>query len=353
MARSLCFLGAGASVPFGIPSMTRMAAGFEEMLRSNYSPTIPLLDEIKSQLRDYPEFDIEALITVLEDIMNCNVTRALTHPSVHYFSAWYNGYDRMVKDRMEGAARNRDTADELMSAVKEFVVDNCSVKNQEFDIYEAFFQKALNTEGYGSTDGLWRESDHRIPYRIFTTNYDPVIEAFCQSRNLEYESGEGRNQILDITSRNEELYRPEPRLFQIYKLHGSINWFKDQNGRWRFQTGAAHTGSRTPLGTEVISELLIYPAKEKYTFREPFYSMFHHLKDCLTTADRCYVVGYSFRDDDILWLFHDAMELNPKLYLSLIDPNARVIVSEKFVDFADRIQLIPQEFSVAACRQLV
>ena len=113
----------------------------------------------------------------------------------------------------------------------------------------------------------------------------------------------------------------------------------------RWQTQPAQSGSQTLLGDEVLSELLIYPAREKYTFREPFYTMFHHLKDCLQLSERCYVIGYSFRDEDILGLFQDAMDLNHRLRLCLIDPQADAIVRTKFFGYSPRIDKVPSKFS--------
>jgi hypothetical protein len=120
----------------------------------------------------------------------------------------------------------------------------------------------------------------------------------------------------------------------------------------RWLTEATRPGKTTLLGDQVVKELLIYPAFEKYTFREPFYTMFHYLKNTLGHCDACYVVGYSFRDDDILGLFHDSMELNNKLELYIIDMNAPKIAKEKFQDLMGRVHQIPMEFSVQAARNL-
>ena len=79
-----------------------------------------------------------------------------------------------------------------------------------------------------------------------------------------------------------------------------------------------------------------------------------HLKQILANdrTDHCYVIGYSFRDEDILGLFLDAFRLNPNLHLSLMDPDADRIASEKFGDFIDRVQKFNGGFSLAACSQL-
>lgn len=68
--------------------------------------------------------------------------------------------------------------------------------------------------------------------------------------------------------------------------------------------------------------------------------------------DRCYVVGYSFRDDDILGLFLDALELNTALQILVIDPEAQKIVNNRFERFQARIKLIDKGVSTHAAASL-
>jgi len=81
--------------------------------------------------------------------------------------------------------------------------------------------------------------------------------------------------------------------------------------------------------------------------------MFHHLKQSLQRSETCYVVGYSFRDEDILGLFRDAMDLNGGLRLCIVDPNADAIVRTKFYGYRDRIDKVPMKFSVEAVKDLL
>jgi len=62
MSEFVVFVGAGASKPFGIPTMTEMTKNFEEELRKTFLPGITLFNEIHRRLKDYQYFDIESLI---------------------------------------------------------------------------------------------------------------------------------------------------------------------------------------------------------------------------------------------------------------------------------------------------
>ena len=352
MARSICFTGAGASVPFGVPSMAEMVEQLERELERDAPLHLPLFRDIKSKLQHYESFDIEALITVLQDMIAKDPARVLAHPSVHYVSTWDLGFQRMTELASENAERNRTSAEDLLSEIKQFVARLCSIKEPRFEVYEALFQEALFKEGYDLRTDLSQDSPSGLNYQVFTTNYDPVIEAFFDAKRLPYECGEGQNRLLDLSNSNPALYGSDVSRFQIYKLHGSVNWYRAEDGRLRWGTTAAESGSQTLRGDQVVSELMIYPATQKYTFREPFYSMFHHLKECLQRSETCYVIGYSFRDEDILGLFHDAMDLNDRLRLCLIDPKADAIVRAKFFGYSPRIDKIPTEFSVESTRSL-
>lgn len=352
----LIFLGAGASAPFGIPTMTQMAEEFEANLKKRLPPYITLFDDIKYQLKGYESFDIEALLTVLQDIIEIDKMhyKVFNKPSVHYFSSWGLLFQRMIEINKDAAKRKHSDAEKLLKEVKGFIAERCLVKNLSFDIYHEFFQQVMVQNGIDYWGSIQRSGTtlNSIRCVIFTTNYDQVIEAYCRRKKLDYECGQLANELLEIGASNDRLYLSSENLFQIHKLHGSINWYEDQDKNLRWLTEAAQSGKTTLMGEQIIKELLIYPAQEKYTFREPFYSMFHALKDQLIKSRNCYVVGYSFRDDDILGLFHDAMDLNKSLRIFLIDHNADKIVKDKFNRFSDRIKQLPMEFSVDSARML-
>jgi len=352
MGRSIFFIGAGASVLFGVPTMAEMVEQFESRLRSDYSPHLRLFEDIKRKLHDYPQFDLEALLRVLYDVIAADTRPPLNNPSVHYFSDWGASFERMTEYKEEQAHRDRPQAEALLTDVKKFLAEACALKNREFETYEALFQKVLLRENYDLKAAASQNTPNGTNCQVFTTNYGPAIEAFFDEKRLPYECGESQRRSLDIRSSNNGLYSFSDPRFQVYKLHGSVNWYVGEDGRYRWGTTAAESGSKTLLGDQILSELMICPASQKYTFLEPFYDMFHHLKQCLLRSEMCYVVGYSFRDEDILGLFHDALHLNDDLNLYLIDPAADNIVTTKFTVFERQIHRIPERFSVRSLIRL-
>lgn len=355
MLDCIFFLGAGASVPFDVPKMTDLATRFEERTRQPDYGLGYVVQEIKNRLKDYKSFDIEALLTVLQDIVNYGtVSEALfNHPSLHFFTP--TDY-RTFASSVEILGRQyHNEAKQILGDVRNFVVESCDLKHTRdmpFEIFTELFSSGLVRYDFDYRQTLSLGRTLTIENAIFTTNYDLVLEAYCSHFGLRYEVGEKADRTLNLRKDNTELYGGASTAHRIYKLHGSINWYSDQHGVMRWSSEPVKTGQTTSLGHKVAEEVLVYPAFAKYTFREPFYSMFHHLKDCLVKGRVCCVVGYSFRDEDLLGLFLDAMAMNEGLYLILIDPLAEAIALEKFPHHKDRVHCISEAFSVEAAGRI-
>jgi hypothetical protein len=359
------FIGAGASVPFGIPTMTQMVQQFEERVDNQKSPPIDVsfsvnrqfYQKIKLRLKNYDNYDIESLITILQDMVEFKriETRVWGNPSVHHLLADGDDASKMRELLRLFSRENQGEAATLLKQVQSFVAESCNISKKPFEIYTEFFNN-VSLMGAGITgfrDLANKPSNTKnFNMMVFTTNYDCVLEAYCDDRGFEYNCGESTNHKIAIGKENRELYSPEREAFRIYKLHGSINWYRDENGCMRHADHLVKIGETTSLGRRMDKELLIYPAYEKYTFREPFYHMFHHLKECLVKCKACYVVGYSFRDEDILGLFHDSMELNHNLRLYILDVNANGIAN-KFSKFSERVETIAASFSIEAAQGLL
>jgi hypothetical protein len=344
------FLGAGASVPFGVRTMTEMVTDFEAKTKEPGYALGYVIQEIKSRLRNYKSFDIEALLTVLQDIVNySNVGEAIYHhPSLHFYSPIE--YEAFTTSVQTLGKKYCNEAKQILNDVKNFIVESCNFKDTPFELYKELFSKGMKADfNYGQELQSGRKN---IMNCIFTTNYDLVLEAYCNHLRLDYENGEIHGGLLDIDNTNKRLYEYAYNIHQIYKLHGSINWYVDEHDSLRWISEPVMTGKRTSLGHKVIKELLLYPVVSKYTYREPFYTMFHHLKECLLKVQVCYIVGYSFKDDDISGIYQDAMAKNNNLHLVLIDPVAKIIKDEKFSSYEDRVMCISDLFTIKAIEQL-
>ena len=344
MRNCIFFIGAGASVPFGVPTMTEMVQKFETWMKESHYALAYVVDEIKNKLSLYKHYDIEALITVLQDIINYEAISGtlLNNPSLHFFSPIATKTFTESINTLGKMYHNE--AIQILNDVKKFITEECEIKNDPYELYTELFNTCLRRYDFVYKEAL-RQGNKNIENEIFTTNYDQVLEAYCSNLDIQCETGEQKGK-LDLNRQTSLLYQSTSHC--IFKLHGSVNWYIDAHGNSRASSEPIKIGAKTSLGHKVDKEFLLYPAYAKYTYREPFYSMFHHLKDRLSHCKMCCVIGYSFRDEDILGIFHDALMINKLLYLVIIDPQAGGIKANTFSIYNDRVHPISGYFDTGS-----
>lgn len=139
-------------------------------------------------------------------------------------------------------------------------------------------------------------SDRRRAVKLFTTNYDTLLEDALALSCLSYWDGFTGGAV---AHRN---YRyggkdPEPEYrAHVVKLHGSIDWHLGEDGKvWRVRDGDIYPAK--------ASRVLIYPQSTKYlaTQRDPFAAQFDLLRRSLASSDENVFAtcGYSFGDEHI------------------------------------------------------
>jgi hypothetical protein len=139
-------------------------------------------------------------------------------------------------------------------------------------------------------------AERRGPVRLFTTNYDTLLEDALAMGCFSYWDGFAGGAL---AFRCHRYGQPEPdsgyRAFVI-KLHGSIDWHLGADERvWRVRDG--------DLYPERTARVLIYPQSTKYlaTQRDPFAAQFDLFRRTLSSgAETVFATcGYSFGDEHI------------------------------------------------------
>ncbi|MCY1366527.1 SIR2-like domain protein [compost metagenome] len=157
------------------------------------------------------------------------------------------------------------------------------------DDHSAFTRALFNT----SQAGL---QDRRRPVRIFTTNYDTLIEDALALANVPYWDGFSGGAV---AFRSHRFGEEEPKSGVracVVKLHGSIDWHLGDDSRvWRVRELDTYP-NRNGL-------ILIHPQATKYaaTQRDPFAAQFDLFRRALSSHEDnvLAVCGYSFGDDHI------------------------------------------------------
>lgn len=138
--------------------------------------------------------------------------------------------------------------------------------------------------------------DRRGPIRLFSTNYDTILEDALALNAVRYWDGFSGGAIAFRNIIFGESDPPAGYRAHIIKLHGSIDWYVNSDGRIR----RVRDGDAYPART---GRVLIYPQATKYlaTQRDPFAAQFELFRRTFSTAtdNVVAVCGYSFGDEHI------------------------------------------------------
>ncbi|MGK0718423.1 SIR2 family protein [Aerococcus urinaeequi] len=135
--------------------------------------------------------------------------------------------------------------------------------------------------------------EKRRNIKFYTTNYDTLLEdALILKRKKVVDGFSGG--AMGFWNPKEYSERKE-LAYPVYKLHGSIDWFQDEEyGLIRTRYGTKYTSDK--------SRVLIYPQATKYveTQKDPFATIFQAFRsDINSNQSKLFVCGYSFGDNHI------------------------------------------------------
>jgi len=296
-APRLLFLGAGASKPPG-----KMLMGeFVEWLMEQNPPDPELLKCICEKKKD-----LEFLLEQLEQLASMT---------------FLTEYFKRVRAKM--------VPPELRSEAESFpmftaAADNLFrwVKQQVFKHYREMTLPLWYQKAFENLLQLLILPDS--PLVIFTTNYDPLVEEFCRlaqgwtlCAGLIHDAAVGEY-YWSRRAYQEFTMERGGRAIVLFKLHGSTTWVRQ--GRRILKSPAFYTGD-----DEMCENVMIFPATRKVAIEDPYFTGYDYLEKCLSAAQLCLVVGYSFRDYDTLMRFKAAKLSNPALEIHLIDPLAHIL----------------------------
>lgn len=167
-----------------------------------------------------------------------------------------------------------------------------------------------------------RRTNRKSRTKIFTTNYDKcfeeagrqgryvVIDGFSQTQPPTFDSVYFN---YDIVRRDRDSDTSDfiPNVFHLYKLHGSIDWTRDE------ATGEIQKATSTK------SPLLIYPRSSKYemAFAQPYLEMMSALQAALREPNTgLLVVGFGFNDNHLAEPLLSAIRSNLSLKAAVVSP---------------------------------
>lgn len=123
---------------------------------------------------------------------------------------------------------------------------------------------------------------HRKRLKVFTLNYDLCVEIACKNNNISLSTGFDGNWKPD-------LFSVLQKGINLYKLHGSLNWFIDD--KWNVR-------ELTEIPKDHNPELVLGPG-DKIQADDPFITLFCEFHEAVQEAKVCIVIGYGYQDEHI------------------------------------------------------
>ncbi len=375
------FLGAGASVPADVPQIVDFTKKFEENIKKKRD----ILGKIKKK---YGEINVESLLKaaystnsdnenafdsselkllkkeleqfvhekiVLNARISARMGDSITKELINEFVGTIGKNAETLEEIQKILREKREIVDVdvelLLEALHElnnrgkYVLPDISELNEklkrrkyELESLEKELRRFIREKTIVSEDKIGYLAplkefvDEYKTLDIFSVNYDTCIEQFCKKHNFTYTDGF-------------ELYW-NPNAFKndykikLYKLHGSVTWYKTDEGDYIKVPIASEKGDEIELITgEKAKTLMVYPMPGKFeeysTPRSEFIPILHKK---LEEVKVCIVIGYRFRDDEIRTIFFEAAkkasQRNEGLIIFLIAPDAGKIYGDKlkFID---------------------
>jgi hypothetical protein len=313
----MLFLGAGASAPFGVPTMQGLTELCENYLRENGFAELEAIRE--SMKRFGLVSDFESLLSVLQGLASPVEMVKVSGPFTAYLANHIQDFDVIKQTK----------AAEYVEALKKILVEKCKEANitTALDAYTALFEMMarVQTINLGPFQTQWQggamvQQSGRPPRKtqdIFTTNYDLIVEnCFRLGKFGELRTGFKTINMQYLWSPDDS-YGFGQNVTNLVKLHGSIDQFLTSDGIEKRQAPPTEGFYLT----KALEEMMIYPVHEKYVTRSPYFELMSIFRRQFKQEPVCVVIGYSFRDEAINNAFVDGMTMNPNLKLIYVGGN--------------------------------
>jgi hypothetical protein len=289
----IILLGAGTSVEAGIPASRQMIAEVESLLdsHSTWRSFSQLYQFVKASLigsdvmRGKPIFepDIERVVNTLTELGKN--TECTLYP---FMSGWHQ---RLIELAGSDFVEVKDFRSVILNRLRDWISLESYSRTR---YYEAFFRL---------------RDELKFAIRVFTLNYDLCLENNANGRDLEL-GFDPESEVWDFR-RFESREETAPDIY-LYKLHGSINWYRDRShGNILKLSAAPHASPDLIFGTDYKMQYIDPYLFYAYEFRR------YSLESRVILA-----IGYSFRDDHINGIIAQSLQNDPARVLIAVSPSA-------------------------------
>lgn len=237
-------VGSGCSVPYGLPTMTNLAD--------------EIIAELSLKFKTEPSW-IEFVVQ-LEKTQN-------------------------LETALEAVAMKDDIHSEIIRVVWE------CINKRDNEAFLSFLQKGTFPDISKIIEKCVQKPTKT---NIITTNYDRLIEYsidFAEGKCLTAFSGNYRKKFVGFDS------NVSKRAVNLYKVHGSIDWFKNNN----YGSMVAVNFRDSSSFREHFSPMIVTPGNRKYkeTHNDPFRTVIAEADKAIRASSAYLCIGYGFNDEHI------------------------------------------------------
>jgi len=314
----MIFLGAGASKPYGIPTLQEFSEDiFDKLRRIGHAEVIE--DAIESLKEFNITIDFESFYSILEGLINPIRSVQYAGPLTAF----------LVRNK-RNLPKSYDYG-QVLSDLRKLIYEKCSIISHEenFKKVEECMDKLLEaTKENGCTesiDGRVGPQSVNIGRTFITTNYDMALELYFLARELPVIDGYKGDIVKYFDpSLLANPYASGNRI--VIKLHGSIWQFI--RGNEMIKTKLDPISGGLPFKIQVEKEMMIYPTREKDILVYPYFSFFEVFKSMRWT--KLLIIGYSFRDEPINTAILENMKYTNHSQLIVVDPEVDKVVENLY-----------------------
>jgi hypothetical protein len=312
----LIFLGAGASAPFGIPTSEQLTDEIMKLLAVQHQPLLSDITGFWKKHNQEKDPNYENILTFLMGLTNPrSIPRdSIVQVFINDFPAHQKSYEHIINEMYAK------------------IIDYCTKPftslspNQLEDIFQNTYDAFT----------IFREQP------IFTTNYDPSIEIWCQKRNVQIfdntiptENPEVRKRVQiteESLAKDKTQFAPFENLSQslkIVRLHGSTWTCRTKQG----QNIKLTRPKDKLLFTDWYADLdprpnMIFPGQESALATLDWDVLYQHFKRMLVGS--CLVIGYSFQDELINRVFTDNLKTSKLKNIGILSPHPDEVIKNLF-----------------------
>lgn len=309
--KTALFLGAGASVFAGQPTtedLLQLLRSHLQKRRNNPEPNISLQDHVEHIVVGAEAYtDVEKLYDGIEAIIaiqnnpNCE---PISERFQYYYGVEHSTVGLNYTTKTPHSIPYKEISNELSKlrdTIRETILNSFKIKTNTYENIVEMYDMVREVIERNSTD----------EFQVFTTNYDTVLDIYASKKGFETINGfKPPHDLRRVWDNMWDSATDKPPLY-LAKLHGSIQWYRDEDVI--VETGGVAL-------RDAVNDIMIAPTEGAKHYDEPLSSLMDRFKDVLQDTDVLLVIGFSYRDNEIVRNIKD--RLSEGMVLISISPTA-------------------------------